>query len=275
MSRIVHISDLHFGREDPELVTALTDLIERLGPDLVAVSGDLTQRARRAELKAAAAFTERLAAPVLVVPGNHDLPGITPRRFIDPWRRWRRYFPGTREPCLEREGFIALGANSARSWGPYRDWSRGRLNAEQVDRLAKRFQRAASTRHANAASRRLRILVAHHPFLLSEAGRHRGLIGGAQLALSRLSAAGLDLALGGHLHLSYAGLEAGIVVAHAGTAVSRRLVGEPNAFNTIDGDGNALEITHWAWTRAGTDAGFSPVRRSRFRRGPAGWQQAP
>jgi 3',5'-cyclic AMP phosphodiesterase CpdA len=263
MTRIVHISDLHFGREQPQLVDALAECIDAMAPDLVAASGDLTQRARWHELRAAAAFLRRLPQPVLVVPGNHDIPGITPERLLNPWRRWLHQFPGTLEPLIEDGRFIALGANSVRSWGPYLDWSRGRLGRQQIDRLAARIRQTPTDR--------LRILVAHHPLLLTAAGARRGLVGRHQIALRSFARAGLDLALGGHVHRGYAGIAEGIVVAHAGTGVSNRLVGEPNGFNLISGDRRRLTVDHWQWTG---DA-FQPQTSQAFARDENGWRHAP
>jgi 3',5'-cyclic AMP phosphodiesterase CpdA len=263
MSRIAHLSDLHFGREQPELVAALHRQLHRLRPDLVAISGDLTQRARPRELAAAADFVAALPTPVLVVPGNHDIPGVTPRRFFGRWHAWRRHFPYDLEPEVHGEGFSAIGANSVRAWGPYLDWSRGRLRAEQIRRLAARI--------AAIPDARLRILVAHHPLLTTPAGAHRGEVGGASDALSALARAELDLALGGHVHLAYVGIREGVLIAHAGTGVSDRLVGESNGFNVIEGDRRALEIRHWYWS----GADFAPGACRSFRRATDGWREQP
>jgi 3',5'-cyclic AMP phosphodiesterase CpdA len=271
MSRILHISDLHFGCEVPRLVDALERQIHRLAPELVVASGDLTQRARRHELEAAAAFIERLPSPVLAVPGNHDLPGVTPKRFLDPWRRWHAYFPAGLEPSIETPELLALGTNSARPCGAHLDWSRGRLNRAQIERLADRLRDEPSSGEDDHRPRRLRLLAAHHPLLLTAAGQHRGLLGRSALVLATLSAAGLDLALGGHVHRGYAGTVSGIVVAQAGTAVSDRLVGEANGFNLIDGGPTRLRVTRWAWSADD----FVPSGESRFRRSGQGWETAP
>jgi 3',5'-cyclic AMP phosphodiesterase CpdA len=255
MPRILHLSDLHFGRERPDLVAALLAQARHLAPDLVAISGDLTQRARRRELAAARRFVDALPPPVLVVPGNHDIPGVTPRRLLTPWRRWRRVFPDGFEPVLQGADFTVVGANSVRVGGPYLDWSRGRLDEAQVERLARRLEASAPAD--------LRVLVLHHPLLLTDAGRHRGLVGGAALALRRLARAGLDLALGGHVHLPYAGRVNGVVVAHAGTSVSDRLVGAANGFNLLDADRARIVVEHW---RAADDGRFVPDGRSSFPR---------
>lgn len=259
MSRIVHISDLHFGREQGELVTVLEEQIRGLAPDLIVASGDLTQRARRPELGAAMAFIARLPPPVLVVPGNHDIPGVTPMRFLDPWRGWLRHFPHGLEPVIQTPGLLAVGANSTRCWGPYLDWSRGRLGRPQIDRLAT---------HVATGERRLRVLAVHHPLLLSAACLHRGFVGRRDLALERFREAGLDLVLSGHVHLGYCGVVCGIVVAHAGTSVSSRLAGEANSFNLVVGDRSALAVEAWHWQ----GDSFVPKSRSHFSRTPAGWE---
>ena len=254
MPRILHLSDLHFGRERADLVEAVLAQARHLAPDLVAISGDLTQRARRRERLAARRFVDALPAPVLLVPGNHDIPGVTPRRLLTPWQRWLRTFPDSIEPMLRGADFTAVGANSVRIGGPYLDWSRGGLDAAQVERLAQRLEATSPTD--------LRVLVLHHPLLLTDAGRHRGLVGGAAPALRRLARAGLDLALGGHVHLPYTGQVQGVVVAHAGTGVSDRLVGVANGFNLIHADRASILVEHWH----AADGRFEPAGERRFPR---------
>jgi 3',5'-cyclic AMP phosphodiesterase CpdA len=252
--RILHLSDLHFGRERADLVDAVLSQAQQLAPDLVVISGDLTQRARPHELAAARRFVEALPTPVLVVPGNHDIPGVTPRRLLAPWHRWQQVFPDGFEPVFRGADLTAVGANSVRVGGPYLDWSRGGLDDAQVERLARRLEQSPATD--------LRVLALHHPLLLTEAGRHRGLVGGAAPALRRLARAGLDVALGGHVHLPYAGRVQGVVVAHAGTTVSDRLVGVANGFNVLDADRASIQVEHWQ----ATDGRFVPGKRSRFPR---------
>ncbi|NEX19497.1 metallophosphoesterase [Thiorhodococcus mannitoliphagus] len=260
MIRIAHISDLHFGAHLPRLADALSEEILRMQPALVALSGDLTQRARPREFAAAAEFLRRLPEPVLVVPGNHDLPGWHPlRRFLHPWRDWRRHLSSELEPCIAEQDFIAIGVKTARRWGLHLDWSRGRINPDQLARIA----RLASGADPNA----LRILIAHHPFLLSAAMRRRGLVGRANRALSGLRSARIDLILGGHLHQGYAGIAGGMVVAQAGTAISSRHKGEPNAFNRIEASPHRIQIDAMHWD----GVGFAVARRSLFRRPVLDW----
>ncbi len=260
---ILHLSDLHFGRERPALVEAVLALARTLAPDLIAISGDLTQRARRRELEAAHAFLERLPRPLLLVPGNHDMPGWRLwERFGNPWGRWRARFGATLEPVVETPDLLAIGMNTARPGGPYRDWSRGCISSAQVAR--------AEGLLAAAGPKPLRLLVAHHPLLLTPAAAHRGLLGNAAMALPRLRATGLDLALGGHVHLAYAGVAHGVVIAQAGTGTSDRLVGEPNSCNLISADGDQLTIARWQWQ----GERFAPATESRFLRQATGWAVA-
>ncbi len=156
MIRIAHISDLHFGKHLPRLVDVLSEEIQRMQPSLVALSGDLTQRARPEEFAAAADFIRMLPEPVLVVPGNHDLPGWRPwRRFITPWRDWHRHIGSELEPTTRGPEFLAIGVTTARRWGRHLDWSRGRINLDQLARI----ERLASSAEPDL----VRIVVAHHP----------------------------------------------------------------------------------------------------------------
>src|SRR5512144_1168606 len=99
MRTIAHLSDLHFGREDPVAVEALLEDLARVRPSLVAVSGDLTQRARVREFERARTFLRRLPWPWLAVPGNHDVPLLDVlRRFVSPLDRFRAYVAPNLEP---------------------------------------------------------------------------------------------------------------------------------------------------------------------------------
>lgn len=241
MVTIAHISDLHFGREVPEVVEALAAELNRTPPDLVAVSGDLTQRARVREYQAARRFLDQLPQPLLVVPGNHDVPVNPFRRFFAPWTRWKRWFSPELEPFIRGEHYCAVGVNSARRMGFYLDWSRGRINLEQLERAEAIFRECAKGLH---------IVVAHHPFLLTEASAHRRTITRRKLALPRLLKSEVDLILGGHVHLAYSGIVEGLVVAQTGTSLSSRLKGEPNSYNRIRADGELIEIDNMIWQQS-------------------------
>lgn len=262
MINIAHISDLHFGREVPELVEALAAQINHTPPDLVAVSGDLTQRARVHEFQAARAFFDRLPQPVLVVPGNHDVPANPLKRFIAPWTDWTRWVSPEREPVVRADQFCAVGVNSARRAGMYFDWSRGRINLEQLERAEAIF---------STCQKNLHIVVAHHPFLLTQASVRRRRISRADIALPRLLKSDVDLILGGHVHLAYSGIVEGLVVAQTGTSLSNRLKGEPNSYNRIRADGEVIEIDNMVWQ----SPRFVCAGTARFHKQEGAWTSAP
>src|SRR5688500_13517011 len=125
MRTLVHLSDLHFGRIDPAVVAPLAEAVRAARPDLIAVSGDFTQRARRTEFEAARAFLDALEPPKLLVPGNHDVPlWNVAARFLTPLTRYRHYITPELEPEHEDEEMIALGINTARALA----WGEGRIN---------------------------------------------------------------------------------------------------------------------------------------------------
>lgn len=249
MIRIAHISDLHFGRETPRVPEALLGELMRFSPGLTVISGDLTQRAATAEFRKARRFTALLPGPVLMIPGNHDLPLHNPvERLFSPWRKWQRFLGSDLEPRFETDDVICLGVNTARAMGRHLDWSRGRISRNQLSRLSQEF--------ASVSEEKLRILAAHHPFWLPKSFRHRHLIDNSQPALEALASAGVDLILGGHIHLAFTHITHGILVCQAGTAISSRMLpGRANSFNFITGSRGRLEIVHMAWQ----GNGFSPA----------------
>lgn len=235
ITRIVHLSDLHFGAVTPGLAERLLDQIHSLKPDLVVISGDLTQRARSREFREAAAFIKALPGQSLVVPGNHDLAAFDlPERLLYPWQKWRNFISPELEPTVESEGYLGIGLNTARRLSAHLDWSRGRINLRQLlhaEHLAKQSR-----------PEQVCVLVTHHPFFLMDHMKHRGLVGRFGIAWPRLKAAGIDLILSGHIHLAYARLCQGMIVAHAGSGISHRLKGEANSFNLISASKQQIRI---------------------------------
>src|SRR3990170_9029337 len=141
MTRIIHLSDLHFGAHDPELVEAVEEQVNADKPDLVVISGDFTQRARTEQFKEACEFLDRLREAghdVLGVPGNHDVPLYDVlRRFLSPLTRYRRYIDDTLCPFHVLPGAAVLGINTARS-ATFKD---GSINHEQLQFIRDTFER--------------------------------------------------------------------------------------------------------------------------------------
>src|SRR6266550_1861536 len=192
MRTLVHLSDLHFGRVDEQLIKPLISAVTGVNPDLVAVSGDLTQRARSHQFKAARAFLDSLPQPQIVVPGNHDVPLHNVfTRFARPLAKYRRYINEDLRPFYHDEELAVLGVNTARSL----TIKGGRINEEQIDWMQEKLSAA------NPDS--TKVIVTHHPFDLPEGHDERHLVGRARLAMETLADCGADLFLAGHLHVSH------------------------------------------------------------------------
>jgi len=234
---IVHLSDLHFGRADPAVVRALRDAVWALEPDLVAISGDLTQRARQSQFRMARAFIDGLPGPRLIVPGNHDVPlfNLAARAF-NPLGRYRQLVTDDLSPTLTDEVVWVTGINTTRPGA----WKSGRVGAEALRRIE------ASLQAAPPAT--VKIVVAHHPFDATDGT-------GPAPAVATLTAAGVDLFLTGHLHTSYAGPTAqryntggrSAVVVEAATATSTRLRDEMNGFNVLRVAPGAIYVETRSW----------------------------
>ena len=243
MRTIVHLSDLHFGRIDPLLPEPLVESVEAVRPDLVAVSGDLTQRARPDQFQQARAFLDVLPSPQIVVPGNHDVPLYNAYlRFIGGLRRFRRYISEDLAPKYADTEMAVIGLNSARSLA----FKGGRISLGQVEEARKWL--------CSYPPRVIKIIVTHHPFDLPP-GRVGRVIGRAQMAMRRLADCGADLFLSGHLHLGYTGdtsiryqIEGfSALIVQAGTATSTRGRGEANSFNVIRIDPSGIGVVRMSW----------------------------
>ncbi len=268
--RLAHISDLHFGAVTTPLLGALREALLQAAPDVLVVSGDLTQHGRAGEFEEARAFLDSIPLPQLVVPGNHDMPvwWRVWERFRRPWSRYRRLVHADLEPVWNSPGLSIIGVNSARTAGWHLDWSRGRLSRTQMERLV----RLGQTAPADA----LRVLVVHHPPAAPPQGIRRHLIGRNREFSEAVNLSGVDLVLAGHFHISYAQtlpLTGGkktraCVLSAVSTATSHRLKGEPNGFHLIEGDTQELKIQAWSWE----GKAYVPSKQWSFRSEAGVWE---
>ena len=247
MKTLVHLSDVHFGRTDDAVVAAIVPFIHGLAPDVVVVSGDLTQRAKPDQFRAARAFLDSLPKPQIVVPGNHDVPLYNVfQRFLQPLTKYRRFIDDELEPFFSDSEVAVAGVNTARSL-TFKD---GRINEEQMQRLHDRL--------APLPDRMTKFVVTHHPFEIPEGMDPDQLVGRAKEAMKVFLDAGADVLLSGHLHMTNIGTTAkrypvdgkAALVVQAGTATSTRGRGETNSFNRIRSVGDLLHVDRFSWDPA-------------------------
>src|SRR5471030_2916015 len=260
MTLLLQISDPHFGTEQPLVVEALLRLANTLQPDLVVMSGDITQRARRVQFSAAQAFIEPFGAtPFVVVPGNHDIPLYNLFvRIAHPYANYQRVFGDDLEPVFESAELLVIGVNTTRAYHR----KDGEISARQVERVVRRLE--------HVTPRQLRIVVTHQPVVAARANDIRNLLHGREHAIERWSQAGVDLILGGHIHLpyvtplhvAYKDLPRQMWAVQAGTALSSRVRGRvPNSVNVINYDASTTGkrraiVARWDFNRA--SASFEP-----------------
>lgn len=264
MSVLVHVSDTHFGTEVPEVVEAARAAIRRIQPDVVVLSGDITQRARMAQFRAAKEFMDSLQVEaVLAVPGNHDIPLYNPfARFLTPYRNYEKTF-GLRMQAWSN-GEMAVACYDATH--PLRH-TRGEVKSEAFLQMLKQ----------NLPEDGLLIACAHQPLLTAwPQDAHEVLINGEALSL-RWARAGVDVALSGHVHVplltttkkAFPALPRHFVLAGAGTAVSRRTrPGAPNSFNVLKLENGVLRVECNEYK----DGGFICATATTFKKGLMGWE---
>lgn len=268
MRTLVHLSDIHFGRIDEALIAPLISCVTEIKPDVVAVSGDLTQRARTSQFKAARAFLDELPEPQIVVPGNHDIPLHNVfSRFVLPLDKYRRYITNDLQPFYADEEIVVLGVSTARSL----TIKGGRINKFQVAWIREKL--CAFSHNV------VKVVVTHHPFDLPEGFGEHDLVGRAQMAMTALAACGADLFLSGHLHVSHTGHTAtrydisghSALVVQAGTATSTRGRGEANSFNVIRIAHPHITVERLVWQP--DRAAFITATAEQFHHTPDGWSR--
>ncbi|MGH2996286.1 MAG: metallophosphoesterase family protein [Gaiellaceae bacterium] len=187
-TRILHVSDLHTGtHEDPAVERALAQLVERLAPEMIIASGDLTHRGRRDQHERAARVLRSFGLPLLAIPGNHDIPYTFPARFTSTFHEFERLWETT-EPVYRSEQLLIVGLNSVRAW---RHQSGG-LRQRQLDWAAEQL--------AGADSAAFRVVAMHHQMIGAPWRSRKKPVARRNHVLACLVDSGAELILGGHIH---------------------------------------------------------------------------
>ncbi len=250
MSVVLQISDPHFGTEVPEVVEALVKLASALKPDLVVLSGDITQRARGGQFEAAKAFVNRIRSPLLAVPGNHDIPLLNLwARIAHPYANHSASFGQELEPQFESRELLVVGVNTTRA----RRHKNGEVDATQVRRVADRLSQASADQ--------LRVVVVHQPIEVKRPQDEPDRLIGHAAAQHAWAAAGADIVMGGHIHLPYVmalpGLARPMWAVQAGTAVSDRVRrGVPNSVNVLRWSTAQRQCVVEQWDHSATQRAF-------------------
>ena len=252
---LLHLSDTHFGTEQAPVVVALEALVREHSPGLAVLSGDITQRATRAQFAAARAFVDRVGiGRWVVIPGNHDIPlfNLAARAF-NPYGRYRAVFGDELAPEADTDDWLVISHKTTRRWR-HQD---GELSPAQIERTARRLRQAMQQRPAQ-----LRVVVVHQPISVPDAADGKNLVHGARAAAAAWSEAGADLVLGGHIHLpcvlplhARGNGEGRMWAVQAGTALSSRVrYGTSNSVNLLrpdaGGPGRRCTVERWDYDRA-------------------------
>jgi 3',5'-cyclic AMP phosphodiesterase CpdA len=240
MATIAQISDLHFGRHSAAAAEDLVTSLHENAPDLVVISGDLTQRARESQFMAARHLLNQIAQPKLVVPGNHDIPLYNLfQRFLTPFAKYRRYISplGLTGDLFINDEIAVLGLNTARRF----THTSGRISSQQIAQVRRTFSQVPRGI--------FKVLATHHPLGYPNDEPPRELAARSALALEAIAGVGVHLLMSGHHHRALSGdIEIGakgsVLVLHAGTAISTRVRGtEGNSYNLIRATGNRLSVS--------------------------------
>lgn len=227
MSVLLQVSDPHFGTERAPVVEALVALATQLRPDLVVLSGDITQRARADQFSAARTATDRLGAPLLALPGNHDIALFNLwSRVVRPYARYSAAFGADLAPVFASHDLLVIGVNTTRAWR-HKD---GEVSRAQIDSVAQQLRRATPEQ--------LRVVVVHQPIDVMRAEDLPNRLHNHTAARQAWAEAGADVVMGGHIHLPYVmplpGLVRPLWAVQAGTSVSSRVrSGVPNSVNVL------------------------------------------
>ncbi len=268
MRTLIHLSDLHFGAADPAIIASLLEFIRVTKPDLAAISGDMTQRARVEQFIEARKFLDAILCPKIVVPGNHDVPlyNVFSRlfRMLD---QYRHYISEDLEPFYVDDEIAVTGVNTTRAL----TGKNGRISRRHVEKLRARFAALPPTH--------VKIVVTHHPIDVPPGVEGGHVVFRARMAMKILAQIRVDLLLGGHFHFAGTsrtterykiGNYAALIVA-SGTTTSRRERGQANSLNVIQIDTPFITVAQYRWNLA--REAFDLFSTERFVRTESGWMR--
>ncbi len=261
--RLVHVSDLHAGtHEEPEVEADLLALVRETEPELVLATGDLAHRNTREQQERAAALLRGLERPLVVIPGNHDIPPWPPARFLRTFDEFRRQWPEL-EPVHRSERLVVCGLNSVRPW----KHQGGALRGAQLEHAANVL--------AEAPPGALRVVALHHHLLGAPWRSRKRTIANRSSVLGALVDAGAELIVSGHVHQSAVGERREFEVVHGpvhGTTVVTapglgqprpRRRGESRGLHLFEADERLLRVLTYAWV----DHRWAQIADRRFPRG--------
>lgn len=273
MKKIVHLSDLHFGKVDTKRVKPLLQHLAKINPDIVVISGDFTQRATEKEFKEAQAFIKQLRWPTFFVPGNHDLPLLNIlQRIRSPYLHYKKYISTDLTPLYFDDDVALIGVNSTHRF----TISSGKINETQL----KYIEGCMEILNPDT----FKIVVSHHPFdLPTKLSTHHKythkVIGRSKMAMERLAKHGVDLFLSGHFHVHHVsdttmrykidGYSA--LIVQAGTAISTRSKLQPVSFNVLHIEKNQITVDHYEGKPDSNR--YSKNNSETYTRAEKGWKQ--
>ena len=247
MRRILQFSDIHFGCEHRHACDAALDYAHANNPDLVLITGDITQQGYPDEFAAAGDWIRRMPDPRFVIVGNHDVPywSLTARLF-HPWKAFER---ATGHPAHDHQflspDLMVRGVVTARGWQARPNWSKGVIDLDQTRKAAEALRQAPVGA--------LRVLACHHPLVEMIGTPMTGDVKRGDEAALIFAEAGVDIITTGHVHVPFAlPINLGDACSYAigcGT-LSHRERGTPPSFNQIEWDSREIIVTAMAWTGA-------------------------
>jgi 3',5'-cyclic AMP phosphodiesterase CpdA len=263
--KILHITDVHFGRQhQPDRADGLVQLAQERQPDVVAFSGDVTKRAKPVEFRQGLDFIAALGVPTVVVPGNHDVPMYRVwERVFAPYRAYRRHFSQEMEPTFSDDELLVVGVNTAHAWAI----DGGRVWPRRARELEQQLRDQKGSRFA--------IVMLHHQIIPVPGYPSPKVFRNARGTAEALAAGGADLVLSGHVHLSHLGYsrvgEVATPVLFSGTAASSRGRGPEKGRNTchwieVNEQEVSLERLEWSVEASGfvpVEGAAEKLRRSR------------